>query len=61
MSGFIDSLNLRPQEKRLLGVIGVVVFLALNWIFVWPHFRDYARMRDLEIIYCGPIRPIWRK
>jgi hypothetical protein len=45
MSAFVDSLNLRPQEKRLIVVVGVVAFVVLDLLFVQPHFSDYARMK----------------
>jgi hypothetical protein len=45
MSSFVDSLNLRPQEKRLIVGIGVIAFLVLNYLFVIPHFKDYGRMQ----------------
>jgi hypothetical protein len=44
MSAFVDSLNLRPQEKRVIVVIGVVVFVTLNFWFVFPQFKEKARI-----------------
>ena len=41
MSTLADSLNLRPQEKRIIAVIAVVVFVVLNLVLVFPHFKDY--------------------
>ena len=43
MTTWFNSLNLRPQERRL--VIGVLIgaFILLNVWFVWPHFGDWAR------------------
>jgi len=42
--------QLKPQERRWAVGIGVVVFLMLNWFFVWPHRHDWgqdaARMRS---------------
>lgn len=37
MSQFLDKLNLRPQEKRLVVLGSAVLFLVLNFWFVWPH------------------------
>ncbi len=37
---FFDKLNLRPQERRLVVVVGVIVFIVLNMLFVWPHFGE---------------------
>jgi hypothetical protein len=45
MSEFVDSLNLRPQEKRIIVVVGVVLFVVLDLVFVQPHFKDYASIR----------------
>ena len=42
---FLDQLNLRPAEKRVVFVIVVVVFFVLNYWMVWPHFGDWARIR----------------
>jgi len=37
--------QLRPLERRLaLGVL-VVLFLVLNWVFIWPHFSDWGKLR----------------
>lgn len=44
MSSLLDQLNLRPQERRLLVVVAIIVFLALNVIFVRPHFSDWSRL-----------------
>ena len=43
MTTWFNSLNLRPQERRL--VIGVLigVFIRLNVWFVWPHCGDWDR------------------
>jgi Tfp pilus assembly protein PilO len=46
MSGFLDQLNLTPQERRIVVVIAVVVFVVLNLLLVWPHFKDLGRVQD---------------
>jgi Tfp pilus assembly protein PilO len=46
MNSFLDSLNLRPQERRLVVIVGVVVFVVLNLWFVRPHFGDWRKLRD---------------
>jgi hypothetical protein len=38
--------NLRPFEKRLLVVVGTVLFIVLNWWQVVPHFSDWNRVKD---------------
>ena len=45
MSSSLDKLNLRPQERRLVVGILVVIFVVLNVVLVWPHFGDLARVR----------------
>jgi hypothetical protein len=37
---FFEELNLRPNERRIVIVVGVIVFVVLNAWFVWPHFSD---------------------
>jgi len=53
MTTYLDKLNLRPQERRLVIFVVVVVFAALNWFFVRPYFgelgRTQQRMRDAEM------------
>jgi hypothetical protein len=36
MKKIFDQLNLRPQERRVVVIVGVLVFIVLNWIFVRP-------------------------
>ena len=43
MSSFLDKLNLRPGEKRLVYIISLVVFLLFNYFFVWPRFGEWGR------------------
>jgi Tfp pilus assembly protein PilO len=40
-----SQLNLRPSERRLLVVVGLVVFVVVNIWFVWPHFGDLSEIR----------------
>ena len=37
--------QLRPLERRLAVAVLVVLFLVLNYVFVWPHFSDWSRLR----------------
>jgi hypothetical protein len=46
MTGYLDRLNLRPFEKRLVVGVGVVLFLVLNAWFVVPHFSDLSDAQD---------------
>jgi Tfp pilus assembly protein PilO len=45
MSAPSEKLNLRTGEKRLLVAIGIVLFIVLNVLFVWPKFGEYGRVR----------------
>jgi type II secretory pathway component PulM len=48
MKKYFDSL--RPFERRVLVVVASVVFLVLNFWFVFPHFSDWnnSQMRMAE-------------
>jgi hypothetical protein len=37
---FFEQLNLRPNERRIVIVVGFIVFIVLNAWVVWPHFSD---------------------
>ena len=37
--------QLRPLERRLAVAVLVVLFLVLNYVFVWPRFSDWSRLR----------------
>ena len=43
MTSYLDRLNLRPFEKRLVVGVGAVLFLVLNAWFVVPHFSDLGQ------------------
>ena len=45
MKGHLDKLNLRPFEKRMVVVVASVLFLFLNWWFVFPHFSDWTKVQ----------------
>jgi type II secretory pathway component PulM len=34
--------QLRPLERRLAVGVAVILFVVLNWVFVKPHFSDWA-------------------
>lgn len=49
MSSYLDKMNLRPQERRLVVGVFIVIFIVLNIWLVWPHFGDWSRVKaDLE-------------
>ena len=37
--------NLKPFEKRLVVIIGAVVFIAVNLFVVVPHFSDWSKTK----------------
>jgi len=41
MMGYLDRLNLRPAERRLVVLVAVVLFVVANLIFVWPYFGSW--------------------
>src|SRR6185503_13823217 len=45
MSAAIDKLNLRPGEKRLVIVVGLALFVVLNYLFIWPRFGDLGKLQ----------------
>ena len=62
MSSYLDRLNLRPFEKRLVVGVGVVLFIVVNAVFVVPHFSDLsqARERRLPCELCPQSNPLIR-
>jgi len=46
MTGYLDRLNLRPFEKRLVVGVGAVFFVVLNAWFVFPHFSDLSEAKE---------------
>ena len=51
MTGFLDKLNLTQQERRLVIGVGVVLFLVLNFVLIWPQFGELskAHLRTKEL------------
>jgi hypothetical protein len=45
MISALDRLQLRPHEKRLIVMGGLVLFVVLNLWFVWPHYGDLGKAR----------------
>lgn len=44
MTSYLDKLNLRPQERRLVVIVGMVIFVVLNIWFVWPYFDEWSQV-----------------
>lgn len=49
MTGFIDRLQLRPQERRIVVAGAIVLFLLLNLWFVWPHFGSLSQHQSKRL------------
>lgn len=41
---FLDQLNLRPQEKRILAVVLVVALILVSIFFVWPKLGERPKL-----------------
>ena len=37
--------QLRPAERRIVYGVGVALVVALNYVFIWPHFSDLHNYR----------------
>ena len=48
MSSLFDKLNLRPNERRLVIVVAIVVFILLNVFFVRPYFGELGRLQKRQ-------------
>lgn len=42
MKKYFDQLQ--PTERRLMVGVMVVVFLVLNFVYIWPHFSDWSKL-----------------
>jgi hypothetical protein len=45
MNSIFDKLNLRPQERRLVVIVAIVVFVVLNFWLVFPMFGEYGKLQ----------------
>ncbi len=43
-SGYWD--NLRPFEKRVVVAVAALFFIVLNFVFVFPYFKEWNRVDD---------------
>ncbi len=39
-----DKLKLRPFERRLVVVVAIVLFIVVQFLFIWPHFGDVKKL-----------------
>jgi hypothetical protein len=44
MTNAFDKLNLRPFERRLVVVVGIILFIVVQFLYIWPHFGDVGKM-----------------
>ena len=44
MQSFFDKYNLNAFERRLVVIVGLVVFLIINMALVWPQFADWGEI-----------------
>jgi hypothetical protein len=49
MIAYLDRLNLRPFEKRLVVGVSVVLFIVLNVWFVFPFFGDWSKTQARNV------------
>jgi Tfp pilus assembly protein PilO len=61
LKSVFDKLNLRPGERRLVIIVMIVVFIVLNFIFVWPHFGDWGKIKARRTIAENLIRQYQRE
>ena len=43
MKSLFDKLNLGALERRIVVVAALVLFIVVNAMFVWPHFKDWSK------------------
>ena len=48
MNSLFAKLNLQPQERRLVVAVGLIVFVVLNFLFIWPHFGDWKKLKKQQ-------------
>jgi len=46
VTSILDKLNLSPQERRLVVVVALVVFVVLNIWLIWPEFGSVNRWKN---------------
>jgi type II secretory pathway component PulM len=37
--------QLRPAERRLVVGVAVILLIVLNWVYIWPHFKDWGDLQ----------------
>ncbi len=41
-ASYFDKLGLSPQERRLVVIVGIVVFVVINWWVIFPMFGNWG-------------------
>jgi Tfp pilus assembly protein PilO len=49
VTSILDKLNLSPQERRLVVVVAIVVFVVLNIWLIWPEFGSVNRWNNRRL------------
>lgn len=47
MMAYLDKLGLQPHERRLVVIVAVVIFIVINWVFVFPVFGELGKTQQL--------------
>src|SRR5437868_9005632 len=45
MKSLFDKYNLRPQERRLVVIVALILFVVANIWFVFPLFSEWGRAK----------------
>ncbi len=61
MKSVFDKLNLRPAERRLVIIVMIIVFVVLNFIFVWPEFSKWGKIKARRTIAENLVRQYQRE
>jgi Tfp pilus assembly protein PilO len=51
-----DKLNLRPFERRLVVIVGIVLFVVVQFIYIWPHFGDVSKLNGRRAKALGQLK-----
>jgi Tfp pilus assembly protein PilO len=56
VTSILDKLNLSPQERRLVVVVAIVVFVVLNIWLIWPEFGSVNRWNNRRLAAEGNLK-----
>lgn len=46
MTSWFDKWGLSPQERRFVVIVGILVFILVNWWVIFPMFGDWGRFEN---------------